>query len=116
VACYGLINDGLRILIPILFQEVWDIIFSDVGTRKYIFLVFVFFQDFYQVVSGTGTGKNLPLPDDDILLKVIGSLLRNTEIFHVGRNLHFAFCTKLKKMIHSVSASKYNSRMVKNIN
>jgi hypothetical protein len=71
---------------------------------------------FKQILSSSLSCEDFSLSDHDVLLKVIGGLLRNTEVFHVCWYLDLAFGCQSEKVIYSISTCKNYGCMIENIN
>ena len=102
-------------IVSVLFQEIGNIVFADVGTGEEKLLVLMFLDDLEKVFSVFKTCKDLTLPDDDIFLKVIRSLIRDTEVFHIGRHLDLKFLADVKEMIDSMTTCEDDRSMLEDV-
>src|SRR4051812_29014090 len=73
-------------------------------------------QHLQKVLRRLQTRKNLPLTDHNILLQVVGRLLGNTKVLHVRRHFQLQLLADMEKMVDSVAAGEYDSRMIEDFN
>ena len=112
----GVINDGFGIIVSTLFQKIRDIILANIRAGEKIFFILVFLQNLQQILRSFQTGKDLPLADHNIFLKIVRRLLGDAKIFHLRRHLEFQFLANMEEVINRISACKDNRSVIQNIN
>ena len=85
-----------------------NVVLANVRAGVQEFLVLMLANKLDEFRSGLGTVEDFPLADDDVLLQVIGGLLRDTEILHVGRHFDTTFLTDSEKVINGIAAREDN--------
>ncbi len=110
-----MVDNGFRVMIAIILKEVGNVILPDIGAWEEVLLILMLFQNFKQVLCGFQTCKDLSLADHDVFLKIVGSLLGNTKIFHLRRHLDFQFLADMKEMIDGITAGEDDGRMIEDL-
>lgn len=97
-------------------QQINHLLLVNIRNWQQVLLVLVFADNIHQICKLLPSVKYFTLSVSHVVLHVVCRRLRNAEIFHAIRHGYPHFLTHSKEVIHGISASQNNGRVLQNAN